>query len=43
MAGAVASRRRLYVDTSAYLCILLTEDGADRLAAISSALRERAA
>ena len=24
-------RRRLYIDTSAYLCILLAEDGADRL------------
>jgi len=26
-------RRRLYIDTSAYLCVLLGEDGADRLAA----------
>lgn len=26
-----AERRRLYVDTSAYLCLLLGEDGADRL------------
>ena len=34
-AGAVTSRRRLYVDTSAYLCILLAEEGADRLAAES--------
>ena len=25
-------RRRLYLDTSAYLCILLAEEGADRLA-----------
>ena len=24
-------RRRLYVDTSAYLCILLAEDGAESL------------
>lgn len=35
MAGPVVPRRRLYVDTSAYLCILLGEDGADRLAAES--------
>jgi len=34
-AGAATSRRRLYVDTSAYLCILLAEEGADRLAAES--------
>lgn len=27
--------RRLYVDTSAYLCILLAEEGADRLSAQS--------
>ena len=26
-------RRRLYLDTSAYLCVLLGEDGADRLSA----------
>src|SRR5438132_920770 len=25
------ARRRLYLDTSAYLCILLGEDGSDRL------------
>lgn len=25
------ARRRLYLDTSAYLCILLAEDGSDRL------------
>jgi hypothetical protein len=35
MTGSVASRCRLYVDTSAYLCILLAEEGADRLAAES--------
>jgi hypothetical protein len=35
MTGPAASRRRLYVDTSAYLCILLAEEGADRLAAES--------
>lgn len=34
-AWAATSRRRLYVDTSAYLCILLAEEGADRLAAES--------
>ena len=28
--------RRLYIDTSAYLCILLAEEGADRLSAESS-------
>jgi PIN domain nuclease of toxin-antitoxin system len=27
------ARRRLYLDTSAYLCILLGEEGADRLSA----------
>jgi predicted nucleic acid-binding protein len=32
-ADAPAARRRLYVDTSAYLCMLLDEDGADRLSA----------
>lgn len=31
MAEPVASPRRLYVDTSAYLCVLLSEDGAERL------------
>ena len=31
--GATAERRRLYVDTSAYLCMLLAEDGAERLSA----------
>jgi hypothetical protein len=31
--GAPAERRRLYVDTSAYLCMLLAEDGAERLSA----------
>lgn len=30
---AIPTRRRLYVDTSAYLCMLLAEDGADRLSA----------
>ena len=29
--GRPAGRRRLYLDTSGYLCILLGEDGADRL------------
>lgn len=29
----VPGRRRLYLDTSAYLCILLSEDGAKRLSA----------
>jgi len=29
--STVERRRRLYLDTSAYLCILLAEDGADRL------------
>ena len=29
--GADAARRRLYLDTSAYLCILLGEQGSDRL------------
>lgn len=32
-AAAPADRRRLYVDTSAYLCMLLAEDGAARLSA----------
>jgi len=36
MAEADAPRRRLYVDTSAYLCILLSEDGAERLSAESA-------
>ena len=31
--AASAERRRLYVDTSAYLCMLLAEDGAERLSA----------
>lgn len=32
MSPALSGRpRRLYIDTSAYLCILLGEDGADRL------------
>jgi len=31
MAEPVASPRRLNVDTSAYLCVLLSEDGAERL------------
>ena len=30
---ATPERRRLYVDTSAYLCMLLAGDGADRLSA----------
>ena len=30
---ATPERRRLYVDTSAYLCMLLAEDGAQRLSA----------
>jgi len=30
-AGAGSRRRRLYLDTSAYLCILLGEDGSRRL------------
>jgi hypothetical protein len=29
--ASVAPPRRLYLDTSAYLCVLLAEDGADRL------------
>jgi len=33
VAGAPIERPRLYVDTSAYLCMLLAEDGADRLSA----------
>jgi len=28
-----AERRRLYIDTSAYLCMLLAEEGAERLSA----------
>ena len=32
-AGAPVERRRLYVDTSAYLCMLLAEDGSERLSA----------
>ena len=31
--AAPADRRRLYIDTSAYLCMLLAEDGAERLSA----------
>ncbi len=31
--AAVSGQRRLYVDTSAYLCMLLAEDGAARLSA----------
>lgn len=31
--AAAADRRRLYIDTSAYLCMLLAEDGAERLSA----------
>ena len=30
-AGHAVPRRRLYLDTSAYLCILLGEDGSERL------------
>ena len=30
---AMPERRRLYVDTSAYLCMLLAEEGADSLSA----------
>ena len=29
--GEQPERRRLYLDTSAYLCLLLAEDGSDRL------------
>jgi hypothetical protein len=36
MADPVATRRRLYLDTSAYLCVLLSEDGADRVSAESA-------
>ena len=36
MADPAAPQRRLYVDTSAYLCVLLSEDGADRLIAESA-------
>jgi hypothetical protein len=32
-ARAPAERRRLYVDTSAYLCMLLAEEGSERLSA----------
>ena len=35
-APAQRERRRLYVDTSAYLCMLLAEHGADRLSAETS-------
>ena len=31
MSSASVTARRLYVDTSAYLCVLLGEDGSDRL------------
>lgn len=31
--AAPVERRRLYIDTSAYLCMLLAEDGGDRLSA----------
>jgi hypothetical protein len=31
--AAAADRRRLYIDTSAYLCMLMAEDGAERLSA----------
>jgi hypothetical protein len=31
--AAPPDRRRLYIDTSAYLCMLLAEDGAERLSA----------
>jgi hypothetical protein len=31
--GPPAERRRLYIDTSAYLCMLLAEDGSERLSA----------
>jgi hypothetical protein len=34
--AAEAERRRLYIDTSAYLCMLLAEDGAERLSAETS-------
>ena len=33
--GSVAAPRRIYVDTSAYLAILLGESGADRLAELT--------
>ena len=33
VAAASSGRRRLYIDTSAYLCMLLAEDGAERLSA----------
>jgi hypothetical protein len=33
VAAAPVERRRLYIDTSAYLCMLLAEDGAERLSA----------
>jgi len=32
-AGTEVRRRRVYLDTSAYLCVLLGEDGSDRLRA----------
>lgn len=32
-AEAPKARRRLYIDTSAYLCMLLSEEGGDRLSA----------
>jgi predicted nucleic acid-binding protein len=34
-AGVASRPRRLYLDTSAYLCILLAEDGSERLSAES--------
>lgn len=36
-AGDLTDRRRLYIDTSAYLCMLLAEDGSERLSAETSA------
>jgi len=36
-AGERAEPRRLYIDTSAYLCILLGEDGSERLSAETAA------
>jgi len=35
-AGPATRRRRLYVDTSAYLCVLLSESGANRITAESA-------
>lgn len=35
-AGPATRRRRLYVDTSAYLCVLLSESGADRVSSESA-------